>query len=197
MKRHRVRGSAKFALKSESIEGVVSRLESSKSNLVLAYMLYREAVADKRASETQQQLESIAIGQTLLLAQTTNVSTLHKTEKDLAKVRSRVQGKVMAHLRTPTWLSQMVWEIAVQRAASGWTISLRSRRIVPLDSPVAQACFQGDALLLRQLFAHKEASPYDEIVMSSGRFRTLFSVSSDVSVASQQFLTWIRQHCFP
>jgi hypothetical protein len=45
MKRHKRRGSIKFAMKSESVEGVISRLESSKSNLVLAYMLYREVVA--------------------------------------------------------------------------------------------------------------------------------------------------------
>lgn len=195
MRRHRLRGSAKFALKSESIEGVVSRLESSKSNLVLAYMLYREAVADKRASETQQQLESIAAGQPLLSARATNVPTLQETEKNLAGVRSHVQGKMMVHLRTPMWLSQTFWEIAVQRAASGWTISLRSRRIVPRDSPVAQACFDGNALLLRQLFARREASPFDVVVLDSGATENLLAVSSDITVAIQSSLIRRREHC--
>lgn len=63
MKRQCRRGRVKFATKSGDIEGVIARLESSKSNLVLAYMLYREAAAEKRAMQMQQQMETLAIAQ--------------------------------------------------------------------------------------------------------------------------------------
>ena len=53
IKRCKGRGSLKFAMKNESMESVITSLESSKSNLVLAYMLYREAVADQRARLVQ------------------------------------------------------------------------------------------------------------------------------------------------
>jgi hypothetical protein len=163
IKRHKLRGCTKFALKSESIEGVISRLESSKSNLVLAYMLYREAVADKRAAEMQQQMESIAVGQALLMAQTSSTLRISDTTRNPLEARPAGQGKRIGRLRTPSWMSQTVWEVVVSRAISGWTVSLRSRRLVSRDSPVAQACLGGDASLLRQLFDRREASPFDEI----------------------------------
>jgi hypothetical protein len=100
IKRHKLRGSTKFALKSESIEGVIARLESSKSNLVLAYMLYREAVADKRAAEMQQQIESIAVGQAFILGQTTSVPIILRSEMSLLDARPCYRGKTVAHLRT-------------------------------------------------------------------------------------------------
>ena len=80
MKGHGRRSSVKFATKSERIEGVISRLESSNSNLVLAYMLYREAVADERAIQMQQQLETMAIAQTLLLHQMSQIIILNQRQ---------------------------------------------------------------------------------------------------------------------
>jgi hypothetical protein len=187
MRRHKLRGRAKFALKSESIEEVIARLETSKSNLVLAYMLYREAVADKRAMQVQQQMERIVVGQASLLAQKASVPTFSKMEKGLPATRHRAPGKAIAHVRTPSWLSQTVWEITVKRAISGWTVSLRSRRIVPQESPVAQACMNGDISLLRQVFGRREASPFDEIDFGF-RVSNLLSVSIDTFVSSPSFL---------
>lgn len=161
MRRHRRRGSVKFAMKNESIEEVISRLESSKSNLVLAYMLYREAVADKRAMQMQQQME--AVTQRLLLHQpplalaTPNVSSNHPRPTAL------LRGKNVTRWSSPTWLSQSIWELAIERAISGWTFSLRSYRIVPYEDSVTQACLTDDVVLLQQLFSRGEASPFDKI----------------------------------
>lgn len=177
LKRHRLRGCTKFAMKSESIEGVISRLESSKSNLVLAYMLYREAVADKRTVEMQQQMTAIALCQASLMKQAPNVSTTSTMTKKQLQARPAARDSTVAHLRTPLWLSQTVWEIAVSRAISGWTVSLRSRRIVSWKSPVAQACRDGDSRLLRQLFDRREASPFDEVSLFGFYPSNLFTVS--------------------
>lgn len=160
MKRHSRRGGVKFAMKSESIEGVISQLGSSKSNLVLAYMLYREAVADKRAMQMQQQMETIT--QRLLLHQpplalaTSNVLSNHSRPTAL------LRGRNVTRLSSPKWLSRSVWELAVERAISGWTFSLRSYRIVPFEDSVTQACLTDDVVLLQQLFSRGEASPFDK-----------------------------------
>ena len=160
MKRHCRRGSVKFAIKSESIEGVISQLESSKSNLVLAYMLYREAVADKRAMQMQQQMDTIA--QRLLLHQpplalaTPNISSNHSRPTAL------LRGKNVTRLSSPKWLSRSVWELAIERAISGWTFSLRSYRIVLHEDSVIQPCLTDDVVSLQQLFSRAQASPFDK-----------------------------------
>lgn len=162
MKRHSRRGSVKFAMKSESIEGVISRLESSKSNLVLAYMLYREAVAEKRAIQMQQQMETMAVTQTLLLHQPLLAPATPNTSSNNSRPTPILHGKNVVRLSSPKWLSRAVWELAIERAISGWTFSLRSYRIVPFESSVTQACLTDDVVLLQQLFSRKEASPFDK-----------------------------------
>lgn len=163
MKRHSRRGSVKFAIKSESIETVISRLESSKSNLVLAYMMYREAIAGERAAQMQQQMESMAIGQALLLHQASVVPATPSIPSNRFQQAPVIRSTTITRLSTPTWLGRTVWELAIARAISGWTFSLRSWRVVPFETPAAQACFRGDVLLLQEVLDRREASPFDVI----------------------------------
>jgi hypothetical protein len=177
IKRHKRRGSMKFAMKSESVEGVISRLESSKSNLVLAYMLYREVVAEKRATKLQQQMEAMNIGQALLLQQTPCLPVTSRTPRSHLERRSDFRDKIKAQLSTPSWLSRNIWELAVRQATSGWLISLRNYQILSMESSVVQACVEGDVLALRHLFDQGEASPYDQVGRES-RVSSLLSVSN-------------------
>jgi hypothetical protein len=177
MKRHKCRGSIKFAMKSESVEGVISRLESSKSNLVLAYMLYRDVVAEKRATKLQQQMEAMTTGQALLLQQTPCLPVTPMTPRSHLEIRSGLQKKTKAYLRTPIWLSRTIWELAVRQATSGWLISVRNYQIVSMESSVVQACVTGDVLALRQLFNSRAASPYDQVGREV-RVSSLLSVSN-------------------
>ena len=163
MKRHGRRGSVKFATRSEDIEGVISRLESSKSNLVLAYMLYREAAADKRAIQLQQQLETMAAAQTLLLHRPSVVLATPDVPRNHAQPMPVLRGKNVVRLSSPQWLSQSVWELAIERAISGWTFTLRNYRTIYFESPVTQACLNGNVVLLQDLFGRREASPFDQI----------------------------------
>lgn len=201
MKRHSRRGSVKFAMKSESIEGVIARLESSKSNLVLAYMLYREAVADKRAIHMQQQMETMAVAQTLLLQQPPQPSVVLATPnaaRNHPQSTPALRRKNVVRLSSPTWLSQSVWELAIERAISGWTFSLRSYRIVPFESPVTQACLRNDVALLQQLFSRREASPFDQTQNSTDLpgGDSLLSVGGIQSVLFHPWLTYCRQQCY-
>jgi hypothetical protein len=163
MKRSKGCGSVRFAMKNESIEGVIVSLESSKSNLVLAYMLYREAIADKRAKLVQGQMEMFATGQDLLLLQIERHRDTRLTTAKRPEMQSHRRARSQPILKTPTWLSRTIWEIAVDRAISGWTISLRSYSLIPSESPLFHACWSGDTAFLQRLFDMKEASPFDEV----------------------------------
>ena len=171
MKRSKRLGSVKFAMKNETVESVIASLESSKSNLVLAYMMYREAVADKRARHVQEQMNLFASGQASLLQQreTPQDGQLTMDKRPLNYVRSKPMFK------TPVWLSHTVWEMAVDRAISGWTFSIRSYSLVNYESHtwVVDAICSGDTALLQQSFDLRKASPFDEIVFHFSRFSLL------------------------
>ena len=160
MKRSKRLGSVKFAMKNETVESVIASLESSKSNLVLAYMMYREAVADKRARHVQEQMNLFASGQASLLQQreTPQDGQLTMDKRPLNYVRSKPMFK------TPVWLSHTVWEMAVDRAISGWTFSIRSYNLLAYESSNVHAIRSGDTALLQRSFDLREASPFDEIV---------------------------------
>jgi hypothetical protein len=175
MKRSKGRGSVRFAMKNKSIESVIASLESSKSNLVLAYMLYREAIADKRARLVQEQMNLFASGQAMLLrqhkiAQDSRLTTNKCPERQSHRRRSQPR------LKTPAWLSRTVWEIAMDRAISGWTFSIRSYSLVTDLSSVVNACRYGDILSLQRCFELREASPFDEIAWPDSESTNLLYV---------------------
>jgi hypothetical protein len=174
MKRSKRLGSVKFAMKNESVESIITSLESSKSNLVLAYMMYREAVADKRARHVQDQMNLFASGQASLLQQRETAQdgqlTMDKRPERRPRRLDYVRSKPM--LKTPTWLSRTVWEMAVDRAISGWTFSIRNYSLLAFESSIVDAIRSGDTALLRQSFDTREASPFDEIVHDDGNFHS-------------------------
>jgi hypothetical protein len=180
MKRSKRLGSVKFAMKNETVESVIASLESSKSNLVLAYMMYREAVADKRARHVQEQMNLFASGQASLLQQRETPQdgqlTMDKRPERRSHRLNYVRSKPM--FKTPVWLSHTVWEMAVDRAISGWTFSIRSYSLVNYESHtwVVDAICSGDTALLQQSFDLRKASPFDEIVFGSNYDSSRFSL---------------------
>lgn len=165
MKRCKGRGSVKFAMKNESIESVIASLESSKSNLVLAYMLYREAIAEKRARLVHEQMEIFASGQALLLRQREAPQDTQMTSDKRPELQSHRRSYMRSQpiLKTPTWLSRNVWELAIDRAISGWTFSIRGYSMLPCESPLYEICRSGDIARLQRSFELREASPFDNI----------------------------------
>jgi hypothetical protein len=164
------RGSVKFAMKNESIESTIASLESSKSNLVLAYMLYRATITDKRARLVQDQMNIFASGQALLLQQRETPQDAQPTTDKRPEMHSYRRSYVRPQpiLKPPSWLSHTVWEMAVDRALSGWTFSLRSYRLLDYDnSPVVDACQSGDMARLQRSFDQGKASPFDEITIAT------------------------------
>ena len=178
MERSKRLGSVKFAMKNESVESVIASLESSKSNLVLAYMMYREAVADKRARHMQEQMNLFASGQASLLQQRETLQdgqlTMDKRPERRSHRLNYVRSKPM--LKTPIWLNRTVWEMAMDRAISGWTFSIRSYSLVDYESGIVDAICSGDTALLQQSFDMRKASPFDEIVFGSNYDSPRFSL---------------------
>ena len=178
MKRSKRLGSVKFAMKNETVESVIASLESSKSNLVLAYMMYREAVADKRARHVQEQMNLFASGQASLLQQRETLQdgqlTMDKRPERRSHRLNYVRSKPM--LKTPIWLNRTVWEMAMDRAISGWTFSIRSYSLVDYESGIVDAICSGDTALLQQSFDMRKASPFDEIVFGSNYDSPRFSL---------------------
>jgi hypothetical protein len=175
MKRSTRLGSVKFAMKNESIESVIASLESSKSNLVLAYMMYREALAGERARLMQEQMNLFASGQSLLLQQrgpARDTQSLTDKRPEIQSHRRRSQPR----LKTPAWLSRTVWEITMDKAISGWTFSIRSYSLIEALSPVTAACRDGDILSLQRSFELREASPFDEIAWYGTTYTSLLHV---------------------
>lgn len=189
LKRSKRRGSVKIALKSENIEEVISRLESSKSNLVLAYMLFREAMSDKRATCVQNQMAAMVNNQAVLLQRTPVARVTQPVSRDNISRRTHPPGHREFQLKTPRWLSQTIREIVVNRAISGWTVSLRCYAVVPYDAPVCVACRNGDINALQQIFQSGAASPFDEV--SYGQFTgTLLSVYQHSERRPRKHLTY-------
>jgi len=121
MKRKKHRGSIQFAMKADDIEREISRLESSKLNLVLAYMLHRKAGEEARDAHIQSQLKCLVDSSAALLRQTSSSSTPRVLATEIKKVckQNSSGGNTEFRLRTPSWLSHTIWEIYSRRATAG------------------------------------------------------------------------------
>ena len=138
-------------------------------------MLYREAIADRRARLVQDQMSLLANGQALLLQRNGTPQDSRLTIDKRLEMQSRRRSydvRSQAILKTPTWLSHTVWEMAVERAISGWTFTFRSYslwRFSSSESPIFDACMYGDLACIQRSFDRREALPFDEI---DSRFKT-------------------------
>ncbi|KAH8781190.1 hypothetical protein F5883DRAFT_169007 [Diaporthe sp. PMI_573] len=67
----------------------------------------------------------------------------------------------VVRFQLPKWLSQKVWNVSVNRACSGWQMTLWTCNIVPADSPGFRCIWDGDLDGLIDLFNRGLASPRD------------------------------------
>jgi hypothetical protein len=171
VKRSRLRGGVRFALSREDVKQMLDQLERTKSSLVLAYSLYQQATAEDRhaalisAVSSNQDVAPGAIEKTVALA--SNVSPVSR--------RSSHSGKRLFHMTTPDWISNTIWQFEMRRSISGFNILLRTYGIVPSDSPIFEACEEGNTTEMQRLFDNKLASPFDRCQYGFG----LWEVGSD------------------
>ena len=61
----------------------------------------------------------------------------------------------------PRWLINRAWSLHAVYAASGWTFKPRMMNVIPEDSKLFRCAERGDVQGIRELFASREASPFD------------------------------------
>lgn len=95
----------------------------------------------------------------------------------LVRRNHKRQGKQsVVHIRLPKWLTGKVWRFAADRAETGWDWSLHTLRMIPLQSPIFIACYDGDIELVQQLLSSGEASVHDTAIDAEGQLVTPFLV---------------------
>ena len=66
-------------------------------------------------------------------------------------------------LQVPFWITTKALEFAALRAPDGWTFTLRPYKIVSVHSQVIEYTLEGNIQGLQDLFASKQASPFDRV----------------------------------
>lgn len=165
IKKSRFRGGARFALSRDEIKQMLNQLERTKSSLILAYSIYREAIADDRHSVM---LQATSRGQESPARKSPAVSLLVQASASSAYNKSTfaphklMVGKTLFQVTTPRWMSDTIWQLEMRSSFSGLNVFTRSYGIVPSDAPIFEACKVGDDSEIQRLLDSGLASPFDE-----------------------------------
>jgi hypothetical protein len=167
VKRRKIGGGVKFALDQEEIERMLNRVERAKSLLTLAYMQYQTALQQYQHDQMLEALQKLSLGQATLLQLVTPALTVQgPVTSDTVVVPNHnkvsTKAKVLFGARTPAWLSNSIWQIALNRSISGWEFTIRTYGVVAYDAPIFMACELGDSLAMQRLFDTRMASPFDQ-----------------------------------
>jgi hypothetical protein len=167
VKRRKIGGGVKFALGQEEIERMLNRVERAKSLLTLAYVQYQTALQQHQHDQMLQTLQSLSVSQAALLQLVTPALTVQGPVTSEAVVvpnhnKVSTKAKVLFGARTPAWLSNNIWQIALNRSISGWEFTMRTYGVVAADAPIIAACRSGDSLVMQRLFDTRVASPFDQ-----------------------------------
>ena len=79
-------------------------------------------------------------------------------------------------LSLPRWITSEVLEVAGIKAPGGWNWYLRSYSIIPLDSKASSYVMGGNIQELQDMFASRQASPFDLIYLQNGNLFSLLEV---------------------
>ncbi|KAJ5885423.1 hypothetical protein N7495_009933 [Penicillium taxi] len=97
-----------------------------------------------------------------------SVSTLRKEES----IQTR-KSRYLWRLSLPSWISSQIFELAGTQTGDGWKWQFRSYNEIQEDSKVVQYAETGDLKGLQELFASRQASPFDRV--STTGYSLLFS----------------------
>jgi hypothetical protein len=179
VRRRKISSGVKFALGQDEIERMLNRVERAKSLLTLAYMQYQTALQRHQHDQMLQTLQQLSLGQATLLQLVTPALTAQGpiiSDAVVVPNRKRVstRAKELFRAHTPAWLSNTIWQIALNRSISGWEFTMRIYGVVAANAPIFTACKGGDSLAIQRLFDTRVASPFDQ----SEHGASLWEVSS-------------------
>ncbi|KAL2857183.1 hypothetical protein BJY01DRAFT_242575 [Aspergillus pseudoustus] len=178
----------KFALEKEVIYNLQKRMQDALQLLGIAQQTYIIALAKRQPLLIAQQvspLREAAIGfedkfrkqpekePALDVAIRRAVASNGVDRRPLAWRYSKYLGSYTSHaykapdavyhtrIQMPSWLTEKVWDICVQKASHGWMYSLRLWTIRQVPEEVFYPVMNGDVSTMKRLFEERHASPYD------------------------------------
>ena len=176
--KNRRRTTVKIALKQDSFDRMLRKLDHSKGLLQLAYQAYTSAQSRDLISAQQHSIEELLVGQTVILQRTQRAQLCgysHEVNKTLVlreqrsvkhKRSAEYREKEIFRIETPAWLLSRVWYFAINRSLTGWSFPLRSYRVVSgnnwYQDPAFCACCVNDVDKLQSLLEDRQATLHDQ-----------------------------------
>ena len=165
----RRRTKIKIVLKQETFGKMLNRLDRSKADLSLAYLLYsnactareHELISNRMIDIQADQAQAIPINQPPGPPAPRNDSKTKPTARRQVYQPQR-ESRARYRIRLPPWMSQYPWEIAFHTACGSWTTSLRTFRVLKYNSDVIQMCMRGDLETLKLRLQERQLSLNDE-----------------------------------
>jgi hypothetical protein len=167
VQRRKLSGGIRFALSQEEIVRMLNRVERAKGALTLAYVQYQSALQQKQHESMIRSLQALALGQDAIVQLVNPAFAVQNTiawdsYAISAHMRILAHDKQVFAARTPSWLSTTIWQLALDRAISGWQFSMRAYGVMPASASILLACRAGDAVEMQRLFDTCAASPFDQ-----------------------------------
>ncbi|KAI9148944.1 Fumarate reductase 2 [Paramyrothecium foliicola] len=88
-----------------------------------------------------------------------NAREIQLGSHDRERRRSRTLFRARVYL--PTFLSRVIWDVALTQSKCGWSVHLRSYNLIEEDSPIFDYCRDGRLDKIQEAFAMGEATPLD------------------------------------
>jgi hypothetical protein len=83
------------------------------------------------------------------------------TNGAVARIDCGKRLKRIFEVRTPEWMNDKIWELALDRSICGWHFTMRTYGVVPRSAPIIKACQSGNTVAMQRLFDTGAASPFD------------------------------------
>jgi hypothetical protein len=103
------------------------------------------------------------------------VSSVSTLPKESIKAH---RSSFLWRLSLPSWITAQTFELAGTQARDGWKWDFRAYNEIPEDSKTVQCVETGDIKWLQELFATRQASPFDRV--STTGYTLLFVSNAEV-----------------
>jgi hypothetical protein len=163
-KRHKMRGALKFALSQHELTRMLNRMERAKGLLVTACTQHLGAVQQQRYDTMIRGIERLASGQNDILQrmETTSIAQPPEYTTTVARMGCGRRLKRIFEVRTPEWMNNKIWELALDRSICGWQFTMRTYGVIPQNAPIIRACQNGNTVAMQRMFDTGAASPFDQ-----------------------------------
>lgn len=160
LEKKRFRGSCTLVSKKREIHSMLEKLNRSKADLSLAYSIYASSnimdCAVSRAPASQMH------GEALLENDTSRCSASQRLDLRRSRIDAASSRSMSLRLSLPRMLCKTAWEIALLQAAGQWTLSLKTYRVLDVNSPAIDMCYRGNLTGIRQMLESRALSVRDQ-----------------------------------